>query len=379
MRLLRIIAWLAIGPAVYVNIEATPMPWTPFAVASVIFAAVCVLLAQQRRSFWLGTLGAIFTSINLATALGNVANMTADTVDGRASIIQRREAVNGRRAALNEARKAQKAIAGETAPAVFESQIMTLIASDATRYAASEHCSPDKTSRPETKDFCAEIGRLETKKAAALERVRIDAQLGEVDKETLFGGPSAADPYAESLARFLSMFGFQFSEDGKALLSSSKDWGRAIGLELMAAFGPMVLTLFFEMLLAPVPAPASGEGRALVEREPAPAPSIPLAAVPHVEAAPIATLMEPDEDQPAPLPPPPRKLIARRKPGVTSSGPGAVVLPFKRREINEVLTLLSAGKTQKDVADILGIGLRTVGRIVAASKTSQMDSNLAAS
>ncbi len=68
---MRLIAWLAIGPAVYVNVEATPMPWTPFAIGSVIFAAVFVSLAHARRSFWFGTLDAVFILNNLTTALGN--------------------------------------------------------------------------------------------------------------------------------------------------------------------------------------------------------------------------------------------------------------------------------------------------------------------
>ena len=89
--LIKLIAWLAIGPAVYVNIEATPMPWTPFAIGSVIFAAVFVSLAQARRSFGFGVLAAVFISINLATALDNVASMSNDTRDGRSSAIEKKK------------------------------------------------------------------------------------------------------------------------------------------------------------------------------------------------------------------------------------------------------------------------------------------------
>jgi DNA-binding CsgD family transcriptional regulator len=52
--------------------------------------------------------------------------------------------------------------------------------------------------------------------------------------------------------------------------------------------------------------------------------------------------------------------------------PGAVVIPFvKRPTQGEVLELLSKGKTQKEVAAILGIGERTIQRIVASQKTTQ--------
>src|SRR5271157_167342 len=100
MKILRAIAWVAIGPAVYVNIEATPMPWTPFAIGAVAFAAVFVQLAQARRSFWFGALAAVFISINLATALGNVANMSAETRDGRSSAIENKEEIKTKRTDL---------------------------------------------------------------------------------------------------------------------------------------------------------------------------------------------------------------------------------------------------------------------------------------
>ena len=391
MKVLKIIAWVAIGPAVYVNIEATPMPWTPFAIGSVIAAAVFVFLAKDERSFWFGVLGTFFILINVATALDNVASMSDATRDGRSSAIQRRTA-------LNKARKVQTDLAGEEAAQTVEGQIKALIASDATRYAASEHCNPDKITKPETRTFCDNIAKLGAKKAAAIERAKIDEKLAALDKEAP-DAPSSADPYAESLARFLVLFGYQVDDEGKALLSSSKDWGRAIGLELMAAFGPMALTLLFERLFGshPMPVPASGRNREIVrpKEEAAPVPSIELPAMPHVavaepspsialrdEPAPAALVAELEVDEPTPLPPPPsrrKRTVSNRKPKRMISGPSATVIPFRKDISGEVHAMLAAGRKQREVADHLGIGLRTVGRIVAASKTSQMASDLAAS
>jgi hypothetical protein len=379
----KIIPWAAIGPAVYVSVEATPLPWTPFAIGSVIFAAVFVTLAQARRSFWFGVLGAVFILINLATALGNVATISEEYREGRSSVIERKQQIDGKRAALNIARKAQADVAGEVPAETIESQVQALIASDAPRWTASGHCDPDKITQLATRTLCDQIGKAQARKAAALKRDEIDAKLAEVDKETVFGAPSSADPYAESLARLLTVFGFQVSDEDKALLSSTKDWGKAIGLELMAAFGPMALTLLFETPLgsdpAPVPVSApSNEGYADVEHKPAPVSSIALpAVVPHlpVEAAPLAPVRveaaadEPSE--PAPLPPSPRKrTVTKRKPEKREARPYNVI-PF-RKDVHEVHALLSSGKTQREVAALLGIGERTVRRIVAASKTGQM-------
>ena len=249
MTFFRIVAWLAIGPAIYVNVEASSRAWMPFAIGSVILAAVFVYLAWKKRSFWFGTLAAIFTLINLTTALGNVANITADTVDGRSSVIERKDETKRRRIELNIARKEQVALAGEVAAMTFDGRLQSLIASDATRWTASEHCNPDKITQAATKVFCTDINKVQEQRAAALKRDEIDGKLAEVDKQTVFGGPSAADPYAESLARFLVVFGYQADDRAKELLSSSRDWGRAFGLELMAAFGPTGLTEFFDLLL----------------------------------------------------------------------------------------------------------------------------------
>ncbi len=408
MKILRAIAWGAIGPAVYVNIEATPMPWTPFAVGSVIFAAVFVQLAQARRSFWFGTLAAVFIAINLATALGNVASMSDETRDGRSSAIERKGQVDGKRTALNKARKVQVELAGEVPAQTIEGNLQALIASDAPRWTGSEHCNPDKITLQATRTLCDQIAKLEAKKAAALKRDEIDVKLAEVDKETVFGGPSSADPYAESLARLLTVFGFQVSDEGKALLSSSKDWGKAIGLELMAAFGPMALTLLFEMMLLglhPSPVPASGEGRAVVEYKPvadirheAPLPKIPLPAAPHVE--PYAA-MEPDaalavngepaiaiapgrrpgvmteipawDEQPDAPPPSGRKRAKQRK-GQTATEARSNIIPFAKKPTpSDVLDMLARGKRQHEVAaDLGGISKSTVKRIKASSKRAQM-------
>ena len=50
-----------------------------------------------------------------------------------------------------------------------------------------------------------------------MRRDEIDGKLADLDGQAVSDAPSSADPYAESLARFLSVFGFQVSDEGKAL------------------------------------------------------------------------------------------------------------------------------------------------------------------
>jgi predicted DNA-binding protein (UPF0251 family) len=181
--------------------------------------------------------------------------------------------------------------------------------------------------------------------------------------------------------------GEQFVSD----TSSTSETGRtiealliAILIELGNRFGPEAIFkfLFFAAgasLLLSSPAKEGAEEKS--EHQAAPVPSIPLPAVPHVavaEPAPGASGAELAADNPAPLPPqPPRnRAVSKLKLSVVHGGPGATVIPFKKPvRDSEVLRLLSSGKTQREVAERVGISTRTVKRIVA-SKRGQ---NLAAS
>jgi hypothetical protein len=403
MKFLRAVAWVAVGPAVYVNVEAAQSSaWLAAGVFFVVMAAVFVYLAWSERSFLFGMLAAVFISINLANAIGNVASLSDATRDGRSSAIQHNDDIKGKRTALKLARKAQFDIAGEDAAETIEGRLQGLIASDATRWTQSEHCNPDKITRPETRTFCDKIGQAKAKKAAAEARAKIDEKLTGLDDKEATAAPSAADPFAESVARFLVLLGYTVDDNAKALISTSRDWLRSIGLELLAAFGPMALDLIFERMFGsqPIPVRASGRNREIVRprEELAPVPSIPLPAVPHVTAAEASpSIMLPEEpaqvakvdeleaDEPIPLPPsPPRRKQAKkqRKPRLNPviSGPGATIIPFaKRPSHSEVLALIVAGKTQREVADQLGMGVRTVGRIVADFKTGQTDAESAIS
>ena len=63
------------------------------------------------------------------------------------------------------------------------------------------------------------------------------------------------------------------------------------------------------------------------------------------------------------------KLKPERKP---IEPQGSNVLPFRKDVFDEVHALLSSEETQRQVAGLLGIGERTVRRMVAASRTGQL-------
>ena len=161
------------------------------------------------------------------------------------------------------------------------------------------------------------------------------------------------------------------SEEGVA-----KYWMLSVALmiEILNRFGPVSM---FAFIMGGLGGHKPGESRAVVEHKPAPVPSIALPAVPRVEAAPVATVIEADEDKPAPLPPSPRKRTTTRKPErkaaqATNNGAGATVIPFsKKPSHSDVMALIADGKTQKEIAAIFECSDRTIRNILSGNRMAE--------
>ena len=92
----------------------------------------------------------------------------------------------------------------------------------------------------------------------------------------------------------LGLLGYAVTDDGKVLIASLRDWGKAVGVELLAGFGPSALLLILWRIAgshetAPVPqrkapAPAKEKVRAATTPEPERVPERPAVAVPDGDA-----------------------------------------------------------------------------------------------
>ena len=254
-------------------------------------------------------------------------------------------------------------------------------AADADKAAARASVNAEKAKLPECERRCGtlekEIQRLE----GEAKQKEVDAKAAHDKLEKLSGLRTLTKQAAPISARIDEL---QKQLEGEKFVSdtgTNSATGRTIEalliallIELGNRFGPEAIFKFIFFAAGfPLVLPLQFKGDA--EERFAPVPSIPLPAVPHVpvvEPAPVATVIEPDDEKPAPLPPSPRKRTARRKPSVTHSGPGAKVIPFKKSTQDEVLALVAAGKTRREVADILGITDRHVRRIMSASKNGHL-------
>jgi hypothetical protein len=247
-------AWtLPIIPAVRINLDAAAgqgAAWTSFAIGSIIFAAVAVeisISAIESRRFMRCSLYAVlsllFITLNVLNAIGNAAAHSDHSREDRTSQIERKQRLARMREQSSQARQAQFAIAGDATPESIEAELQAKKAAEARRWNATEGCKVEKISAGPTRELCAEIARLEAKVAAAKKRDELDLKLAEIDHEDSGAVLLSVDPFADNIARFLVMFGYQPSDDGKKLISAGRDWGKAVGVELLASFGPAALLI----------------------------------------------------------------------------------------------------------------------------------------
>jgi hypothetical protein len=240
-------------PAIRINLDAAAgqgAAWTSFAIGSIIFAAVGVEIAigslergRYLRSILYAVLSLLFIILNILNAIGNAAAHSDHSREDRSSPIERKQRLERMREQTSQARQAQFAVAGDATPESIEAELQARKAGEAKRWNATEGCKVEKISAGPTRELCAEIAKLEAKAAAAKKRDELDAKLTKLNEEDAGAAPLSTDPFADNIGRFFVMFGYQPSEDGKKLIAAARDWGKAIGVELLASFGPAALLI----------------------------------------------------------------------------------------------------------------------------------------
>jgi hypothetical protein len=244
-------------PAVRVNLDAGAQQgntWAYAAIAFVVAAAVFIEIAREAaavsgRALY-GFLAAFFLLMNVYNALGNVAaHSEHDRGDRKTAMAAfRRDADQSRQ--WQQSRQAQAAIAGDATSESIEADIQSTKAADATRWNATGGCDVAKITAGPSKAFCATLAALAAKKAAAVKRDELDTRLATLTGKDAAAVPESADPAAESVAHMLGLLGYTVTDDGKVLIASLRDWGKAIGVELLAAFGPSALLSLLRKIAA---------------------------------------------------------------------------------------------------------------------------------
>ena len=186
-------------------------------------------------------LATFFVSLNVLNAIGNAASHSDVARDVASSQSLKKQRLEDRRNELSQGRKEQVAIAGNATPDSIEAEIRAAKAANSKLWNASFSCDPAWTTRDATRAFCATLAELEKKRAAAVRRDQIDADLAKIDAQDVEAPPSAVDSYVANMGRFIGLLGYSVDDKAKELIAASRDWLKGVGVELLAAFGPAAL------------------------------------------------------------------------------------------------------------------------------------------
>jgi hypothetical protein len=243
-----VVCILPIVPAVRVNLDGAAgqgAAWTTFAIGSVIAGAAFTELALEGKGIVRSTLFAIlatfFVGLNVLNAIGNAASHSDVSRDAASSQQEKARRLAERRSQLSQGRAEMVAIAGSATPESLEADIRAAKAASSRLWNSSYQCDPSWTTRDATREFCASLAEFEKKKAAAVRRDQIDAQLAALDAKDVEAPPSAVESYVNNMARFLGALGYAMDDKAKELIASSRDWLKGVGVELLAAFGPAAM------------------------------------------------------------------------------------------------------------------------------------------
>jgi hypothetical protein len=225
---------LPLYPAIRVNLDAAAgqgETWAIVGVSFVLFGALTIehsLNAPQwhKAALW-GALGVCFLGLNCTNAIANLANHTDHTRDDARA-----------RMRLSERRSEVVTAVGESTPDSIAAEIKASQAANSKLWQASNGCDPNSITRDVTRAFCKGVAELEAKKAAASKRDAIDAQMASM---AAMVAPSTVDSFADAMAEGLEVFGWRVDEKAKHAIVRARDWAKAIGVELLAAFGPAAL------------------------------------------------------------------------------------------------------------------------------------------
>jgi hypothetical protein len=137
------------------------------------------------------------------------------------------------RSRLETRRAAQAEIAGEDAVTTLEASVEALKISDPTRWRQTNGCAPDKVTT--SREFCLQVTEARKKVAAAVERDKVDGEIRALPTLSTEVVPKVADAYVANVISLLSEMGLRPSP---RLVAAEEAMTRALGLELLAAFGP---------------------------------------------------------------------------------------------------------------------------------------------
>jgi hypothetical protein len=267
--LARALALVWLVPALLWNIDWTGISgWAHngAAVGTILGAALLIHISSARPHL-------IGTPVLLLVALFMVYGNTKQAVralsfsgevasEAREAKIAAGSQVASQRSHLEKRREAQVKVAGEAAAATLEAELEAIKVAEPRRWQLTRGCHPDEVTKSVT--FCLQVAQAKAKVAAAAERDKIDAEMARLPAAATIstgladGQKQVADPYVANVIELLRELGLRPSE---RLVKSEEAVSRALGLELLAAFGPSCWLIFVDLLAGVGGAASSASAR----------------------------------------------------------------------------------------------------------------------
>lgn len=285
------VALVPLAPAILVNVDtahAGSLGWAFAAGLSIAMGAVffeCSLVAKglfQRLGFLM--LSVIIVLGNVQNAMINASATSDHRSDHRRNAIQSAQKASSQRSHWSQGRNEQAKVAGETPVAAIEAEIEAATLKESNRWRATDQCDPIKTTARDSRAFCASIAELKAKLAAAKVRDDLDKKIAALDakREDMDDVPTVVDPFVENVMRILVVVGVVDTPELRSIISASKDWIKAILLEMMAVFGPSAILML--LLRREVEEPVAAVEK--VQKAPSPPTQKPVQPVAEVEVDP---------------------------------------------------------------------------------------------
>ena len=272
------IAALPIYPAARINWNAgIAQDDITLALVGIGFAvggAICIENAVHSLSgrriasagLW-GSVGLVLLLLSFMNALGNFAGHSDHSRDVRSSQQSSAETTSSQRSQLEKGRNDNVAIVakplkspmlqdvdipGEAAVTFIETKTEEYKATGARYWRSAQECAQAHITTKDEREFCSGYSELDAKKKAAVERDRLTGEIAKIDNAPKkVAEQSNVISFADSIADAIVLLGYDLKDkDGKddkakLLISRIYDWGRALGVEILAFFLPSgILQLF---------------------------------------------------------------------------------------------------------------------------------------
>jgi hypothetical protein len=223
------------------------------AIAMIVGSALIIDVAF-RQPHWARTpvllLVAVFLVYgNTKAAIRSLSLASKGASEAREARMAAGSQLAAQRSRLEARRAVQAKIAGEEAVTTLETAVEELKVSEPQRWRLTKGCDPVAVTS--SAEFCQRFAQAKAKVAAAIERDKVDAQLASLPSATSGPNgvaevvPKVADAYVANVIAIAKELGYQPTE---RLVAAEEAMTRALGLELLAAFGPFVWLSFLESL-----------------------------------------------------------------------------------------------------------------------------------